>query len=149
MRRNYWRDAMTVPPCWIDKHRAIRLVKGGVVIRDMQVPASAVTPLGDDDIDGAFDVGVILMDWRCDVAVADGAAEVLCETPLFRNTGLNLAAVQLGDFRCKLLHKLIGGDACLMHGFDESTSCLAAVDRRPRAVGPAHVWLGGHAAKDG
>ncbi len=129
MRRNYWRDAMTVPPCWIDKHRAIRLVKGGVVVGHMQVSASAVPPLGDDDIDSAFDIGVILVDWRCDVAVADRAAEVLCETPLFRNTGLNLAAVQLGDFRCQLLHKLISGDACLVHGFDKGASGLAAVDR--------------------
>lgn len=115
----------------------------------MQVPASAVTPLGDDDIDGAFDIGVILVDRRCDVAVTDRAAEVLCKTPLFRNTGLNLAAVQLGDFRCQLLHKLIGGDACLVHGFDKGASCLAAVDRGPCAVSPSHVWLGRHAAKDG
>ena len=149
MRGNYWRDAVAVPPCWIDKHRAIRLVKGGVVVGHMQVPASAVPPLGDDDIDGAFDVGVVLVDWRCDVAVADGAAEVLCEAPLLRHTGLNLAAVQLGDIRCQLLHKLIGGEACLVHGFDKGASRLTAVDRRPRAVGPAHVWLGRHAAKDG
>ena len=129
MRGNYWRHTMTVPPCRIDKHRAIGLVKGGVVVRDMQVPTSAVPALGDDDVDGAFDVGVILMDWRCDVAVADGAAEVLCEAPLLRHTGLNLAAVQLGDFRGQLLHKLIGGDACLVHGFDKGASGLAAVDR--------------------
>ena len=149
MRRNYWRDAMTVPPCWIDKHRAIRLVKGGVVIRDMQVPTSAVSALGDDDVDGAFDVGVILMDWRCDVAVADRAAEVLCEAPLLRHTGLDLAAVQLGDFRGQLLHELIGGGACLMHGFDKGASGLAAVDRGACAVCPSHMWLGRHAAKDG
>ena len=149
MRGNYWRDAVAVPPCWIDKHRAIRLVKGGVVVGDMQVPASAVAPLGDDDIDGAFDIGVILVDWRCDVAVADRAAEVLCETPLLRNTGLNLAAVQLGDIRCQLLHKLIGGDACLVHGFDKRASGLAAVDRGPCPICPSHVWLGRHAAKDG
>ena len=149
MRRNYWRDAMAVPPCWIDKHRAIRLVKGGVVVGDMQVPASAVAPLGDDDIDGAFDIGVILVDWRCDVAVADRAAEVLCESPLLRNTGLNLAAVQLSNFRCQLLHKLISGDACLMHGFDKRASGLAAVDRGPCPICPSHVWLGRDAAKDG
>ena len=129
MRGNYWRHTVTVPPCWIDKHRAIGLVKGGVVVGDMQVSASAVPPLGDDDVDGAFEVGVILVDWRCDVAVADGAAEVLCEAPLLRHTGLNLAAVQLGDFRSQLLHELIGGDACLMHGFDKGASGLAAVDR--------------------
>ena len=128
MRGNYWRHTVTVPPCRIDKHRAIRLVKGGVVVRDMQVPTSAVPPLGDDDVDGAFDVGVILMDWRCDVAVADRAAEVLCETPLLRHTGLDLAAVQLGDFRGQLLHKLIGGDACFVHGFNKGASGLAAVD---------------------
>ena len=93
MRRNYWRYAMAVPPCWIDKHRAIRLVKGGVVVGHMQVSACAVASLGDDDVDGAFDVGVILVDWRCDVAVADGAAEVFSEAPLLRNTGLDLAAV--------------------------------------------------------
>ena len=149
MRGNYWRHTVTVPPCRIDKHRAIRLVKGGVVVRDMQVSAGAVAPLGDDDVDGAFDVGVILMDWRCDVAVADRAAEVLCETPLLRHTGLDLAAVQLGDFRGQLLHKLIGGDACLVHGFDKGASGLAAVDRGPCAVGPSHMWLGRHAAKDG
>ena len=149
MRGNYWRDAMAVPPCRIDKHRAICLVKGGVVVRHMQVPASAVAPFGDDDVDGAFDVGVILMDWRCDVAVADGAAEVLCETPLFRHTGLNLTAVQLGDFRRQLLNQLIGNDARLVHGFDKGSSGLAAVDRRPCAVSPPHVWLGRDAAKDG
>ena len=129
MRGNYWRHTVTVPPCRIDKHRAIRLVKGGVVVRDMQVPTSAVPALGDDDVDGALDVGVILMDRRCDVAVADGAAEVLCEAPLLRHTGLNLAAVQLGDFRGQVLHKLISGDACLVHGFDKGASGLAAVDR--------------------
>ena len=149
MRGNYWRDAMAVPPCWIDKHRAIRLVKGGVVVGDMQVPASAVAPFGDDDVDSTFDVGVVLVDWRCDVAVADGAAEVLREAPLLGHTGLDLAAVQLGDFRGQLLHKLIGGDACLVHGFDEGSSGLAAVDRRPCAISPPHVWLGRHAAKDG
>ena len=140
---------MTVPPCWIDKHRAIRLVKGGVVVGHMQVPASAVPSLGDDDIDGAFDVGVILVDWRCDVAVADCAAEVLCETPLFRDTGLNLAAVQLGDIRSQLLDQLIGGDARLVHGFNKGASCFAAVDRRPCPVGPTHMRLRRHAAKDG
>ena len=149
MRGNYWRYTVAVPPCWIDKHRAIRLVKGGVVVGHMQVPASAVPPLGDDDIDGAFDVGVILVDWRCNVAVADRAAEMLCETPLLRNTGLNLAAVQLGDFRRQLLNQLIGHDARLVHGFDEGASCLAAVDRGPCPICPSHVWLGRHAAKDG
>ena len=129
MRGNYWRHTVTVPPCRIDKHRAIGLVKGGVVVRDMQVPTSAVPPLSDDDVDGALDVGVILMDWRSDVAVADRAAEVLCETPLLRHTGLDLTAVQLGDFWCQLLHELIGGDACLVHGFDKGASGLAAVDR--------------------
>ena len=149
MRRNYWRDAMTVPPCWIDKHRAIRLVKGGVVVGHMQVPASAVPPLGDDDIDGAFDVGVILVDWCCDVAVADCAAEVLCEAPLLRHTSLDLAAVQLGDIRSQLLNQLIGGDACLVHGFDKGASGFAAVDRRPCPVSPTHVRFRRHAAKDG
>lgn len=128
MRGNYWRYAVTVPPCWIDKHRAICLVKGGVVVGHMQVSASAVAPFGDDDVDGAFDVGVVLMDWRCDVAVADGAAEVLCETPLLRHTGLNLAAVQLGDFRRQFLDQLISHDARLVHGFDKGASGLAAVN---------------------
>ena len=149
MRGNYWRHTVAVPPCRIDKHRAIRLVKGGVVIGHMQVPACAVPPLGDDDIDGAFDVGVVLMDWRCDVAVADGAAEVLCETPLLGHTSLDLAAVQLGDIRRQLLNKLISGDARLVHGFDKGASGLAAVDRGACAVGPSHMWLGRHAAKDG
>ena len=149
MRGNYWRHTVAVPPCWIDKHRAIRLVKGGVVIGHMQVPACAVPPLGDDDIDGAFDVGVVLMDWRCDVAVADRAAEMLCEAPLLRHTSLDFAAVQLGDFRCQLLYKLIGVDACLVHGFDKGASGLAAVDRGACAVGPPHVWFRRDAAKDG
>ena len=149
MRGNYWRHAVAVPPCRIDKHRAIRLVKGGVVVRHMQVSASAVAPLGDDDVDGAFDVGVILVDWRCDVAVADGAAEVFSETPLLRHTSLDLAAVQLGDIRRQLLHKLISGDACLVHGFAKGASGLTAVDRGTCAVRPSHMWLGRNAAKDG
>ena len=95
----------------------------------MQVSTSAVAPLGDDDVDSTFDVRVILVDWRCDVAVADSAAEVLGETPLFRNTGVDLAAVQTGDIRGQLLHKLIGGDAGLVHGFDKGASRLAAVNR--------------------
>ena len=129
MRWNYRRDTVTIPPCRIDKHRTIRLVKGGVVVRDMQVPASAVTALCDDDIDSAFDVGVVLVDWGCDVAVADGAAEMLGEAPFFRDTSLDLAAVQSGDIRRKLLNQLISGDASFVHSFDKGASCLAAVHR--------------------
>ena len=67
------------------------MIEGGVVIRNVQIAASAVLPFGDDQVDRTFDVGVVLMNGCSDIAVGDGAAEVIGEAPLtgqaFLNTG--------------------------------------------------------------
>ena len=68
---DYWRDPVHVSPCRVDKHGIVNLVKCGIVVRDEEVTTCTVAALGDDDVDCAFDVGVVLMDWRGNVAVRD------------------------------------------------------------------------------
>ena len=72
MRRDDRCDAMSIAVCRIDKHRTVDLIEGCSKLRDVQVAASAVAALSDDDVDSSFDVGVILVNGCCDVAVADG-----------------------------------------------------------------------------
>ena len=62
-------DAVHVAPGGVDEHGAVNLVEGGVVVRDVEVTASAVAALSDDDVYGTFDVGVVLVDGSGDVAV--------------------------------------------------------------------------------
>ena len=89
MRRDDWCDAMSIAVCRIDKHRTVDLIEGCSKLRDVQVAASAVAALSDDDVDGSFDVGVILVHGCCDVAVADGRSEVTAERPFFWHASLD------------------------------------------------------------
>ena len=63
----------------------------------MKVAACAVTSFGDDDVDSPFDVGVIAMNWCSDIAVADGAGEVISKAPLDGNTVVDFGGVLLCD----------------------------------------------------
>ena len=90
---------MHVPPCGINEHRAVYLVEGGVVVGNVEVAASAVAALSDDDVDGSFDVGVVLVDRSGDVAVGDGGGEVFGEAPFFWDARGDFVEVVLSDGR--------------------------------------------------
>ena len=88
---------MHVPPCGINEHRAVYLVEGGVVVGNVEVAASAVAAFSDDDVDGSFDVGVVLVDGSGDVAVGNGGREVFSEAPLVWDTRGDFIDVVLSD----------------------------------------------------
>ena len=84
MRRNDRCHSVPVSPGRVDEKGVVCLIEGGIVVRDMKVAAFTVLPFGDDEVDSAFDVGVVLVDGSSDVAVADGGGEVASEAPFLR-----------------------------------------------------------------
>lgn len=93
----------------------------------MKVATFTVLPFGDDQIDCALDVGVVLVDRCSDVAVGNGAAEVIGKAPLagqaFLDTG-QVMLVNAGDVVINQAHTKL---ARLEHGFDEGASGLVAM----------------------
>jgi hypothetical protein len=69
VRRNDWSYAVPITPSGVNQKGVICLIKGSVKIWDMEITASAVLAFGDDEVNSAFDVGVVLMDGCSDIAV--------------------------------------------------------------------------------
>lgn len=80
------RYAVPISPSWIHQKRVVYLVKGSAEIRDMKVTACTVASFSDDEVDSAFDIGVVLMDGGADIAVGNSAAEVLSKPPIVGQT---------------------------------------------------------------
>ena len=81
VRWNDWCYAVPVSPSGVYQKGVICLIKGSVKVRNMEIATCAVTAFCDDEVNGAFDVGVVLMDRSGDIAVRDGGAEVISKTP--------------------------------------------------------------------
>ena len=80
------RYAVPISPSWVHQEGVVCLVKGSVEVRDMEIAACAVAAFSDDEVYGAFDVGVVLMDGGADIAVRNGTAEVLSKPPIVGQT---------------------------------------------------------------
>ena len=100
MRRHDRRNAVSIAICGIDKHRTVDLIEGCSKLRDVQVTASAVAALSNDDVDSSFDVGVILVNGCCDIAVADSRSEMIAERPLSWHASLDGLEMTLNYLRC-------------------------------------------------
>ena len=89
VRRNDWCYAVPITPSGVYQKGVVCLIKGSVKVRNMEIAAGTILAFGDDEVDGSFDVGVVLMDGCSDIAVRDRAAEVIGKTPFGRETFVN------------------------------------------------------------
>lgn len=125
------------------------MIEGSVVIRDAKVATCAVASFGDDEVNGAFDVGVIAVNRSGDVAVADGGGEVISETPLEGKALVDVGGVSSGDG-----WDVLSSEAkCLftdgVHDLNEGACRGDGMNAGARSVGAPHVRFGWDATEDG
>ena len=94
----------------------------------MEIAACAVASFSDDQVDGTFDVGVVLMDRCGDIAVGDGRAEIFSEPPLLWKSVVASGLMLFNYGRDMLSHKVKSCDASSVHSFNEGIGFFIAVN---------------------